>query len=88
MAAPLPTLGRGQPHPLDVNHCVLYFRPEGHEEPRSDVGSLSPAERLVGFEPGTFRFSLQRLNPLGHSPLTTDEFSVRVTKITSRIGAS
>ena len=26
-----------------------------------------PAEHLVGFEPGTFRFLLQRLNPLGHS---------------------
>ena len=22
----------------------------------------------MGFEPGTFRFLLQRLNPLGHSP--------------------
>ena len=32
------------------------------------VESLSPAERLVGFEPGTFRFLLQCLNPLGHSP--------------------
>ena len=48
--------------------CVLLIRPEGHQEPRSEVGSLSPAEHLVGFEPGTFRFLLQRLNPLGHSP--------------------
>ena len=30
--------------------------------------SLSPVECLVGFELGTFRFLLQRLNPLGHSP--------------------
>ena len=57
-------LSRGQPHSPDVNHCVLHFRPEGHREPRNEVGSLSPAERLVGFEPGTFRFLLQRLNPL------------------------
>ena len=61
-------LSRGQPHSPDVNHCVLHFRPEGHREPRNEVGSLSPAERLVGFEPGTFWFLLQRLNPLGHSP--------------------
>ena len=30
--------------------CVLHIRPEGHREPRSEVGSLSPAERLVWFE--------------------------------------
>ena len=40
--------------------------PEGHREPCNEVGSLSPAERLAGFEPGTFRFWLQRLNPQGH----------------------
>ena len=33
------------------------------------LGSLSPAERLVRFEPGTLRFLSQRLNPLDHSPL-------------------
>ena len=47
--------------------CFLHFLPESYGEPRSKVGSLSPVERLVGFEPGTFRFLLQRLNPLGHS---------------------
>ena len=62
-------LSRGQPHSPDVNHCVFHFRSEGHQEPRSEVGFLSPAEHLVRFEPGTFRFLLQRLNPLGHSPL-------------------
>ena len=46
----------------------LHFRPEGYQEPRSGVGSLSPTQHLVGFEPGTFRFLLQRLNPLGYSP--------------------
>ena len=71
LAAPRPfgPLSRGQPHSPDVNHCVLHFRLGGHQEPRSEVRSLSPAVRLVGFEPGTFRFLLQRLNPLGHSLL-------------------
>ena len=45
----------------------LHFLPKSHREPCSEVGSLSPAERLVGFQPGTFRFLPQRLNPLGHS---------------------
>ena len=81
MAAPWPTLGhyraRGQPHSPDVNHCVLHFRPEGHREPRNEVGSLSPAEHLVGFEPGAFRFLLQCLNPLGHSPQFNARFFSR-----------
>ena len=52
----------GQSHSADVNHSVfLHFQPEGHREPRSKAGSLGPAERLVGFELGTFRFLLQRL---------------------------
>ena len=42
-------------HPMLIT-AILYFRPKGHQEPRNEVGSLSPAERLVGFEPGTFRF--------------------------------
>ena len=53
-------------HPISIT--VLHFRPEGHKEPRKEVGSLSPNERLVGFEPGTFLFSQQRLDSLGHSP--------------------
>ena len=61
-------LSRGQPQSPDVNHCILHFRPEGHREPRNKVGSLSLAERLVGIEPGTFQFLVQRLNPLIHSP--------------------
>ena len=41
----------------NINHTAfVQFWPEGHREPRNEVGSLSPAERLVGFEPGTFRF--------------------------------
>ena len=45
----------------------LYNWPESHRASCNKVGSLSPAERLVGLESGTFRFWLQRLNPLGHS---------------------
>ena len=48
--------------------CVLHIRPEGHREPHSEVRSLGPAERLVGFQPGIFRFWSQRLNLLSHSP--------------------
>ena len=44
--------------------AFVHTQPEGHREPRNEVGSLSPAEHLVGFEPGTFQFLLQRLNPL------------------------
>ena len=71
LAAPRPTLGhyRGGSltHPILIT-SVLNIRPEVHRELLSGVGSLSPAERLVGFEPETFRFWSQRLNPIGHSP--------------------
>ena len=53
-------------HPMLIS--VLHFRSEGHPKPRNEVGFLSLAQCLVGFEPRTFRFLLQRLNPLGHSP--------------------
>ena len=43
--------------------------PEGHQEPLNEVGSLSPAECLAGFEPGAFQFWLQHVNILGHYPL-------------------
>ena len=42
-------LSRGRPHTR-----FLTFRPEGHHELCNEVASLSPAERLVGFEPETF----------------------------------
>ena len=63
----------GQPHPSNVNQCVLHFRPEGRREPRNKVGSLSPAEHLLGIELGTCRFLLQRLKPLGHSPQSLEK---------------
>ena len=34
--------------------AFLRFRPEGHREPRNEVGSLSLTEHLAGFESGTF----------------------------------
>ena len=55
-----------------LTRCYLlrfHFRPEGPKEPRNEVRSLSRVERLVVFEPGTFRFWFQRLNTLGHFPL-------------------
>ena len=71
LAVPRPTLGHSQGDSLTNPMLItafLHVRPEGHWEPRNEVGSLSPAECLVGFEPGTFRFLLQHLNLLGHSP--------------------
>ena len=71
LAVPWPTLGHSQgdslPNPMLII-AYVHIRPKGHREPRNEVGSLSPAERLAGFEPGTFRFLFQCLNPLGHSP--------------------
>ena len=64
LAALQPTFGYCWGGSLIFTHTA-----EGHGEPHSEVGSLSPVEHLVGFEPGTFWFWLQRLNPLGHSPL-------------------
>ena len=61
-------LSWGQPHWLNVTHCIFYFRPKSHWEPHNKVGSLRPAEHLVGFEPRTFWFWLQGINPLSHSP--------------------
>ena len=29
----------------------LHIRPEGYQEPRNEIGYLSPAEHLVLFEP-------------------------------------
>ena len=59
LAAPRPTSGhyRGDSltHPMLIT-AFVHVRPGGHREPHSEVGSLGPAERLVGFEPGTFRF--------------------------------
>ena len=59
LAAPQPTLGHYQggslTHPMLIT-CILHIWPEGQQESHSEVGSLSPSEHLVGFEPGTLRF--------------------------------
>ena len=53
------TLGHSQGDSLTNLMLITAFvqvQPEGHREPCKEAGSLSPAERLAGFEPGTFRF--------------------------------
>ena len=64
LAAPQPTLGHSQgdslTNPMLITAFEL-FRPEGHREPRNEVGSLSPAEYLLVFEPRTFLSLSQRL---------------------------
>ena len=59
LAVPQPTLGHSQGDSLTNLMLItasVHVRPEGHQEPRNEVGSLRPAEHLAGFEPGTFRF--------------------------------
>ena len=71
LSVPRPTLGHSQGDSLTNPMLITAFvhiLPEGHQEPRSKVGSLSPAKHLADFEPGTFRLLMQRLNPPGHSP--------------------
>ena len=66
LAVPRPTLGHSPGDSLTNLMLIIAFvqvQPESHREPRNEVGSLSPVERLASFEPGTFRFWLQRLNP-------------------------
>ena len=71
LATPHPTWGHywggSLTHPM-LSTCILHIQPEGHQEPQNKVGSLSPAKHLVEFEPRTFWFWSQCLNPLGHSP--------------------
>ena len=46
-----------QPHLPDVNHCILFScRTSKIQEPRKEVGSLSPVERSMGlsWEPSDF----------------------------------
>ena len=39
-----------------INHCIIQLQLKGHMEPQTKAGSLTPAEDLVGFEPGAFQF--------------------------------
>ena len=57
LAVPRPTLGHSQGDSLTnlmLITAFVHIRPESQREPRNEVGSLSPAERLAGFEPRTF----------------------------------
>ena len=59
LAAPGPTLGHSRGNSLTNPTLItafVQFQPEAHREPRNEVGLLNPDERLVEFEPGTFRF--------------------------------
>ena len=76
LAAPRPTLGHYREGSLThAMHIAVFLdiRPKGQRESRSEVWSLSPAEHLMIFEPGTFRFLLQRLYLPGHSPLSQNK---------------
>ena len=88
LAAPQPALGhyRGGSltHPMLIT-CVLHIKPEGHWEPCSEVASLSPAKRLVGFELGTFRFWSQCLNPLGHFSTNSKQNCTKLVKCTFNV---
>ena len=51
LADPRPTLGHSQGDSFTNPMLIAAFyliRPEGHREPRNEVGSLGPAERLAG----------------------------------------
>ena len=82
LAVPQPTLGHSQRDSLTnliLITVFIYIQPEGNREHYNEVGSLSrPAKHLASFEPGTFRFLLQRFNPLGHSP-PNFEFALSIT---------
>ena len=41
--------------------AIVNCRHKGHPESRNEIGSLSPAEHLVEFEPGTFLFDVNVL---------------------------
>ena len=80
-----PSLGHCQrgslANPILITEFIL-ARPEGHLRARDEVGSLSTAERPVRFEPGSFRLCIQRLNPLGHSPRSTNyKYNYNLSKL-------
>ena len=81
LVVPQPTLCHSQGASLSNQMLItayVHIRPKGHWEPHSEVGSLSLTECLAGFEPGTFQFLLQCLNPLGHSPQMAKERKVLI----------
>ena len=81
LAVSRPTFDHFQGDSLTNPMLITVFvqvRPEGHGECHNEVGSLNPVEHLAGFEPGTFQFWLQRLNPLGHSPSFADKAKIEM----------
>ena len=70
LAASRPILGYSQGDSLRNLILITAFQlfwPKAHREPCNEVGSVSPAKHLEGFEPGTFQFLSHCLNPLGYS---------------------
>ena len=55
-------------HPMSIIEFFI-FGPKVTGSLVNEVGSVRPVERLVEFEPGTFRLQQQCLNLLGHSLL-------------------
>ena len=87
LAAPLSFSRDSLTNPMLITVFVQFW-PEGHREPSNEVGSLSPVERLVGFEPEIFR--LQHLNPLGHSPqinlqVSSQKLSILINILSFRV---
>ena len=74
LPAPRPTLAHSQGNSLTTSMLITAFLlsilTQGHQEPLNEIGFLNLVDCLVGFEPGTFWFSSQRLNPWGLSPQT------------------
>ena len=71
------------PWPLSREQLHWPKGPKGHRQLCSEVGSLSLAKCLVGFELGTFWFLLQRLNPF--IALFLQSAALRETKSISNI---
>ena len=87
LTVPQPTLGHSQGDSLTNLKLITTFVkvwPKGHWEPHNKVGSLSPPEHLTGFEPGSFQFWLQCLNPLGHSGKTIRYTKQKVKQVLSK----
>ena len=65
LAAQRPTLGHYRvdslTHPTLIIAFYLVRRPESHREPRNEVGSLSLAEGLTGFDQETYDSSCNAL---------------------------
>ena len=71
LTVPRPTLGHYRGGNLThsmFNHCVCTFSTRRSPRALQQGRVPTPGGAQSGVEPGTFRFLLQRLKPLGHSP--------------------